>query len=116
MYPEKKITEMELADDFAGTHFGLYFNHELTAVVSLFVKDNIAQFRKMAVLLAKQGNGLGQLLLQYVIAYCRQQPIKLLWCNARVSAIGFYTKIGFVTEGVPYQRNQLEYIKMQLIF
>lgn len=116
MYPEKEITDMELADDFEGIHFGLYFNHELTAVVSLFVKDGIAQFRKMAVLPSKQGNGLGKLLLQYVIDYCKQQPVQLLWCNARTSAIGFYTKIGFVTEGVPYQRNQLEYIKMQLIF
>jgi len=116
MYPEKEITEMELADDFEGTHFALYLNHELTGVVSLFVKDDIAQFRKMAILPKKQGNGLGKLLLQYVIDYCKQQPIKLLWCNARVSAIGFYEKIGFVTEGVPYQRNQLDYIKMQLIF
>lgn len=116
MYADKEITEMELADDFEGTHFGLYFNHELTAVVSLFVKDGMAQFRKLAVLPSKQRNGLGKLLLQYVIDYCKQQPVKLLWCNARVSAVGFYEKFGFVTEGEPYQRNQLDYIKMQLIF
>lgn len=116
MYPEKEIAEMELADDFEGTHFGLYFNRELTGVVSLFVNDGIAQFRKMAVLPSKQGNGLGKLLLQYVIDYCRQQPVQLLWCNARVSAIGFYTKIGFITEGEPYQQNELAYIKMRILF
>jgi len=116
MYPEKEIADMELADDFEGTHFGLYLNHELTAVVSLFVKSETAQFRKMAVLPAQQGNGLGKLLLQHLIVYGKQQTIKLLWCNARVSAIDFYAKIGFVTEGEPYQQNQLEYIKMQLIF
>lgn len=116
MYPDKEITDMELPDDFDGTHFGLYLNHELTGVVSLFAKDNTAQFRKMAVLPMAQGKGYGKILLQYLIDYCKQQIISKLWCNARVSATGFYTKFGFVTEGEPYERNQIEYIKMQLIF
>ena len=116
MYPEKEITDMELPEDWDGMHFGLYYQYELTAVVSLFIDGTTAQFRKMAVLPADQGKGFGLQLLKYLVNYCRSQGIKNLWCNARVSAIGFYTKIGFVTEGEPFQRNQLAYIKMQLTF
>lgn len=116
MYPEKGITDMELPEDWDGMHFGLYYQYELTGVVSLFIDGTTAQFRKMAVLPADQGKGFGLQLLKYLVDYCRSQGIKNLWCNARVSATGFYQKIGFDTIGEPYERNQLQYIKMQLTF
>ncbi len=114
MYPEKEIKEMELAKDFNGIHFGLYHNDDLTGVVSLFEEGTTAQFRKMAVLPLHQGKGFGKHLLQYIIAFCKQEGIQLLWCNARTSATGFYEKIGFVTNGEPYFQNQLAYIKMEI--
>lgn len=116
MYPEKEITDMELSEDWDGMHFGLYYQYELTGVVSLFIDGTTAQFRKMAVLPAHQGKGFGLQLLKYIIDYCRSQGIKNLWCNARMSATGFYQKIGFETIGEPYERNQLQYIKMELTF
>ncbi len=116
MYPEKEITDMELAEDWDGMHFGLYYQHELTGVVSLFSDGTTAQFRKMAVLPNDQGKGFGLQLLQYLVDYCKSQGVKNLWCNARVSAVDFYKKIGFETVGKPYQRNQISYIKMQLTF
>lgn len=112
MYPEKEILDMELPIDFDGVHFGLYYEHELTAVVSLFANDQTAQFRKMAVLPANQGKGFGKQLLTYVIAYCKTQNITTLWCNARTSALDFYKKFGFVEIGEPYLQNQIEYVKM----
>lgn len=114
MYPEKEIKAMELADDFDGIHFGIYHEHELTGVVSLFEQGNIAQFRKMAVLPNAQGKGFGKQLLRYVIAYCKQQEIETLWCNARTSATEFYKKIGFASTGEPYLQNQFTYIKMEI--
>ena len=114
MYPDKEIKQMELANDFDGVHFGIYHEYELTGVVSLFEQENLAQFRKMAVLPEAQGKGFGKQLLLYVIDYCKQQKIETLWCNARISAVEFYKKIGFATIGEPYLQNQLEYIKMEI--
>lgn len=116
MYPDKEITDMELTEDWDGMHFGLYHQHELTGVVSLFTNGDTAQFRKMAVLPSDQGKGFGLQLLQYLIDDCRERGIKSLWCSARVSAIGFYKKFGFATVGEPYERNQIAYIKMELTF
>lgn len=114
MYPEKEIKQMELANDFDGIHFGIYHEYELTGVVSLFENDKTAQFRKMAILPEAQGKGFGKQLLLYLIDYCKQQKIEILWCNARTSATEFYKKIGFATIGEPYLQNQLEYIKMEI--
>lgn len=116
MYPEKEITDMELSEDWDGMHFGLYYQYELTGVVSLFIDGTTAQFRKMAVLPNDQGKGFGLQLLQYLVDYCKSQGIENLWCNARVSAIGFYQKLGFATVGETYERNQVSYIKMELTF
>lgn len=116
MYPEKEITDMELSEDWDGMHFGLYYQYELTGVVSLFIDGATAQFRKMAVLPNDQGKGFGLQLLQYLVDYCKSQGIENLWCNARVSAIGFYQKLGFATVGETYERNQVSYIKMELTF
>jgi GNAT superfamily N-acetyltransferase len=116
MYPEKEILDMELAEDWDGMHFGLYHEHELTAVVSLFINGATAQFRKMAVLLNDQRKGFGQQLLRYLINYCKNQQINSLWCNARVDAVGFYEKFGFVAIDESYVRNQIAYIKMELTF
>lgn len=115
MYPEQQILDMELPDDFEGVHFGLYHQYELTAVVSLFDDNGLAQFRKMAVLPTDQGRGFGQQLLQYLITYCQTQNIKTLWCNARLSAVGFYEKNGFVTVGEPFLRNHITYVKMEML-
>ncbi|WAC41211.1 GNAT family N-acetyltransferase [Pedobacter sp. SL55] len=116
MYPEKEITDMELPEDWDGMHFGLYYQYELTGVVSLFIDGETAQFRKMAVLPNDQGKGFGLQLLQYLVDYCKSQGIKNLWCNARVTATGFYQKLGFANLGEPYERNQISYIKMELTF
>lgn len=115
MYPSKEITDMELPEDWDGVHFGLYYQYELTGVVSLFTNGDVAQFRKMAVLPSDQGKGFGKQLLIYLIEYCKTQGIKNLWCNARISATDFYKKLGFKTLGEPYERNQIPYIKMELI-
>ena len=115
MYPEKEILDMELPIDFDGVHFGLYYQYELTGVVSLFANGNTAQFRKMAVLPSDQGKGFGKQLLLYVVDYCKTQEISTLWCNACTSALDFYKKIGFVAIGEPYLQNQLEYVRMEIL-
>ena len=56
----------------------------------------------MAVLPEAQGKGFGKQLLLYVIAFCKQQGIEYLWCNARTNATEFYKKIGFATIGEAY--------------
>ena len=116
MYPDKEILDMELSVDFEGVHFGLYYQYELTGVVSLFADGTTAQFRKMAVLPDDQGKGFGQQLLQYLIADCKREGIETLWCNARTSALNFYKKNGFVSTGEPYLQNQIEYIRMEIKF
>jgi N-acetylglutamate synthase-like GNAT family acetyltransferase len=100
LYPDREMEYSKLDNDFNGIHFGLYHEHELTGVVSLFINGDIGRFRKLAILPQQQGNGFGQQLMQYLIDFAQLQKLTKLWCNARVDAREFYHKFGFTETDV----------------
>ena len=54
------------------------------------------QLRGMGVIDEYQGRGVGKLLLDVLESLARDaSPIRLLWCNAREEAVGFYRKQGW---------------------
>lgn len=56
------------------------------------------QLRGMAVALENQKSGVGRSILETAHSIASQKK-KSLWCNARFSAIGFYERNGWKTEG-----------------
>lgn len=116
MYPEHPFDFVKLENDFEGVHFGLYLNHELTGVVSLFTEGTVGQFRKLAVLPEAQGEGLGKQLMDYLIDYCHTQKLTKLWCNARVNAKEFYFKFGFVETDKTYTAAGYDFVVMEKVF
>jgi phosphoribosylformimino-5-aminoimidazole carboxamide ribotide isomerase len=114
LYPRETLEAVRVPHDEDGLHFGLFENAQLVGVVSLFMQGNSAQFRKLAVHPACQGKGYGNLLMQHLETICRQERIKLLWCNARDTAEGFYIKRGYTYEGAPFQKSGITFRKMQL--
>ena len=109
LYPEQKLYEMEMDEDLDGIHFGAFTDNKLVAVVSLFPKDDDFQFRKFAVDPDYQGNGIGNMLLTYITDFAQADGGKRLWCNARLSAIGFYIKSGFEQTGQFFSKNGFDY-------
>lgn len=114
MYPDLPFEAIKLDDDPKGLHFGLYTEHQLIAVVSLFNIDSIYQFRKFATKTTEQGKGYGTILLNHIINYVRERGGQKLWCNARLSASGFYNKFGLVQTDQPYTSNGIEFVTMEL--
>lgn len=114
MYPDQDINFVKLPEDFDGIHFGLYDNHELTGVVSMFINDGIGQFRKLGVLPSAQGKGFGKQLIEYLIDFSKTQKLTKLWCNARVNAKEFYHKFGFKDTATTFTKDGYDFIVMEL--
>ncbi len=57
------------------------------------------RIRGMATDPGVRGEGYGAALLKAALAHARAEGGRRVWCNARSSAVGFYTREGFVTEG-----------------
>jgi GNAT superfamily N-acetyltransferase len=114
MYPNHDFDFVKLANDFDGTHFGIYVDYELTGVVSLFTQNDVAQFRKLAILPEAQSKGLGTQLMEYLIDFCKVQKLTKLWCNARVNAKEFYAKFGFLETDKTYTADGFDFVIMEL--
>ena len=109
LYPAQKLYEMEMDEDNLGYHFGAFMDNELVGVVSLFQNGDDLQFRKFAVDKSAQGKGIGKTMLQHLIDFALNENGKRLWCNARVTAIGFYLKYGFEHTEQLFSKNGFDY-------
>lgn len=109
LYPGQKLHEMELGEDKDGIHFGAFTDQKLVGIISLFQQGTFFQFRKLAVLPEFQKMGIGYQLLSRIEEFASSEGGTLIWCNARVSAIGFYIKAGYLQTGKLFSKNGFDY-------
>jgi len=114
--PNQSMESIILEEDDSGQHFGIFNANLLIAVISLFIKNDVAQFRKFATETSKQNKGYGSILLNRVIEEAIKNNVDTIWCNARVTAIEFYRKFGFVVVSDMWINNEVEYVKMERKF
>lgn len=65
------------------------------------------QFRAMASAPEHRGRGAGAAVLAGLIAHARARGGKLLWCNARLGAVGFYERFGMGVVGERFEIPQI---------
>jgi GNAT superfamily N-acetyltransferase len=109
LYPQKKLYEMEMDEDNNGLHFAAFKDNDIIGVISLFAEGDDYQFRKFAVDHSVQKMGIGRQLLNYITDFAKTNGAKRLWCNARISAMEFYLKAGFVQTGQLFSKNGFDY-------
>lgn len=116
MWPHKPIEYVKLPNDEIGEHFGLFLEDKLISIISLFIKDGEAQFRKFATLSEFQGSGYGTLLLKQIMDIAQNYGVSKIWCNARVEKSDFYKKFGLSITNQKFQRGEVEYVIMEKIY
>ena len=98
-------------DDLKTTvHFGLFYDENLTGVISVFENKNDnfndgfqMQIRGMAVLEQYQKKGFGNFLVNTVEEYAKSQKASLVWFNAREAAVAFYEKLNYTIVGSAFE-------------
>jgi GNAT superfamily N-acetyltransferase len=102
-HDSKKIKFEFDDDEDISFHLGAFKDSKLVSVASFYYDRNTTftdqhqyQLRGMATLPEYQGQGLSSELLNMAFPIIKQNFCTLLWCNARVSAVGYYQKVGFV--------------------
>jgi predicted GNAT family N-acyltransferase len=91
------------------THFGLFIDKNIIGVLSVFKNNNVIfntenqfQIRGMAILNNFQRKGFGDELVKHSEGHVKSQFGKLIWFNARESAVPFYEKLGYIKIGEPF--------------
>ncbi|MBD8067846.1 GNAT family N-acetyltransferase [Bacillus sp. PS06] len=113
MWPNKEYDFIKLKDDDEGIHFGLFIEKNLISVISLFIKNDDAQFRKFATLQQEQGKGYGTALLDFILNEAESYGVKRIWCNARKNKADFYKKFGFVETNSTYIKEGKSFVIME---
>lgn len=113
MWPEKEFDYIKLADDDQGIHLGLFKDQQLISVISLFVANHTAQFRKFATIEEEQGKGYGSKLLAYSIQLLQNRGVKEIWCNARTNKLDYYKKFGLQETNTRYTKGGKSFVIMK---
>jgi GNAT superfamily N-acetyltransferase len=102
--PEAAIFDHD--DDLGTRHFGAFEGERLVGVATFFAEtcpkrteSSAWRLRGMATLPEMQGRGAGRALVAEGVRVAKSSGASLMWCNARVTARGFYEKLGFVAVG-----------------
>jgi GNAT superfamily N-acetyltransferase len=116
MWPNKPIAYVGLANDENARHFGLFVNGEIASILSIFVENNEAQFRKFATLTEFQGLRYGTMLLKSIIDLVEKEGIRKLWCNARLEKLKFYERFNLKPTDKKFVKGGIEYVIMEKTF
>ena len=114
LWPNKPIDYVRIENDTEGEHYGLYLNDQLVSVISVFISDGEAQFRKFATLQEYQGKGYGTKIFEHMIKTLNDKHVQRIWCNARLNANDFYKRYGFENmEDSAFVKGNVEYTIME---
>ena len=109
-----RLADDDLSAEAGQRHFGWFEGETLLAcVIAAPLAESVVKLRQMAVSPSAQGRGLGRLLLENLEAELIRHGCRQVTLHARVSALGFYTKLGFVAEGEEFLEVGLSHRRMQ---
>jgi predicted GNAT family N-acyltransferase len=99
--PGQAFEETVYPGDDAGVHLGAFDGDRLVGIASLYEENRIGgraggwRLRGMATDAGVRGAGFGAALLAGCVEAVAEAGGAELWCNARMTAVGFYRRAGF---------------------
>jgi predicted GNAT family N-acyltransferase len=115
LWPDRPLDFVKIDQDAEAWHIGILYNEQWISCLSVFFEGaGLAQFRKFGTLVAFQGQGFGSQLITYMFESLKSKGIHSVYCSARVEKTAFYERFGMQKAGCPYEKNQKQYIRMEL--
>ena len=95
--------------DAISKHFVVY-DHDQPIVTARLLQYN--SVGRVAVIQKYREQGIGRLIMLEIIEHAQQQQYPFLKLSSQLQAISFYEKLGFVTQGDPYDECGIPHIEM----
>lgn len=103
--------------DESSWHFVAVEESRVIGCVVLFPidgKEQTAQLMQMAVESELQGKGIGKLLVNELLKFCKNKGIKEVVCHSRENAVKFYLQMGFEVYDEPFVEVGIPHSHMRL--
>ena len=104
-------------NDEKSWHFLAIENDNVIGCVVLFPLDDEkqkAQLMQMAVESDQQGKGIGKLLVNELLSFCRSQNMTEVICHSRSNVVEFYLKSGFEIYDEPFTEVGIPHYHMRI--
>lgn len=108
------LHDEDLSNEPDQLHFGLFDDDELVAcVIAVVLSPNEAKIRQMAVSPEHQGKGCGRRIIEGLERNLAARGVTHFSMHARMSAVGFYVKLGYSTIGGEFTEVGLPHVRME---
>lgn len=114
LYPHRAVEDCAFAGDEAAgaVHLGAVRDDQLVGVASLLDEAppdtaslrNALRVRSVAVHADCRGQGVGAALMAACQRHAARAGARGVWCNVRLSAVGFYERLGFEQVTEPFEK------------
>lgn len=76
--------------------------------------DRRAKLERVAVLKNCRKRGVGALLMDYLVTYCKKNAVEEIFLHAQCEVSDFYKKWGFEPRGEPFMEEGIKHVEMYL--
>ena len=104
--------EWDILDDAAQHGLAFDADHQAIGTGRLLEDGRVGRIGRLSVLPAWRGKGVGMQLLRHLLNQARQSGMTQVYLHARVEAVDFYARSGFVVSGEPFQEVGAFHVKM----
>jgi predicted GNAT family N-acyltransferase len=119
--PHQRIAEVGFDGDSTGTHFAAFDDASvIVGIVSLIRVEPAVdgtprwRLRGMATDPDRQGQGVGRALMTGLVDFVGRSGGGMLGCSARLTAVGFYERFGFVATGEIFEEPDIgSHVRME---
>lgn len=107
------FTVDELAAEIDDIHFAALEREDVVGTLLLHpINPTTVQLKRMAVAERAQKKGIGRVLVLAAEKYARKNNVRTITMHARETAQGFYESLGYVTDGAPFDEQNIPHIVM----
>lgn len=109
-----RLHDEDLSSEGDQLHFGLFDDDELVAcVIAVVLSPTEAKIRQMAVSPEHQGKGCGRRVIEGLEGHLAARGVTYFSMHARMSAVGFYEKLGYSKIGEEFTEVGLPHVRME---
>lgn len=103
--------EMDSYDETA-THVAVYFGSQIAGCGRIVCEKGFAKLGRIAVRKELRKQGIGRAITEELINIGKQRRAREIFVYSQISAVPFYSKLGFRTKGSQFEEAGLPHVKM----
>ena len=113
LYKARGISPTDYNEEDSHIQIAGFYNNNIIATCSLVPDEDHCRMRYVAIKSDIQGSGIGSKMLAFFEEQAQAKEFKSIYCHARDTAINFYKKNGYLTEGEIFEQVTIPHIKMR---